>query len=258
MKMDDRFILEQAKEAISKAGETALGYWEKGVVLIQKTTDPGTVTEADKAVEEMLKEWIRATFPSDSIVAEESGGMPAGTFWTIDPIDGTNFFAHGLVDWSISLARFVDGEAVMGLTLCPPTGELFWAVKGGGAFVNGKQIHVSKKVKKHKESLINIGMDIVWLYDRMDIEVALIKGTRSHWVTGSTALALARLAEGKVDQAVHMQQSIWDVAVASLLIPEAGGPFRRWDNGPLDCTGARANDIYASNGSLPKDWFFLK
>jgi fructose-1,6-bisphosphatase/inositol monophosphatase family enzyme len=257
MKMDDRSILEAAKGAISKAGETALEYWQKGVVLTQKTNDPGTVSEADKAVEELLKGWIRANFPDDSIVAEESGGSPTGTFWTIDPIDGTNFFAHHLVDWSISLARFVDGEAAMGLTLCPPTGELFWATKGGGAFVNGKRIKVSA-VDQTKMAIVNLNQDTIRFYDRVDVDQALIKGTRSHWVVGSTALALARLAEGRIDLAVHMKQSIWDIAAASVLIPEAGGVFRRWDGGALDCTGARANDIYASNGVLPEDWFFLK
>jgi fructose-1,6-bisphosphatase/inositol monophosphatase family enzyme len=257
MKMDDRSILEQAKKAISEAGETALEYWQKGIVLTHKTNDPGTVTEADKAVEEFLKGWIRTNFPDDSIVAEESGGSPTGTFWSIDPIDGTNFFAHRLVDWSISLARFVNGEAVMGLTLCPPTGELFWATKGGGAFVNGKRIRVSA-VRELKHVLANLNQDTIRFYDRVDVDQALIKGTRSHWVTGSTALTLARLAEGKIDLAVHMKQSIWDIATASVLIPEAGGVFRRWDNGPLDCTGDRANDIYADNGSLSQDWFFLE
>jgi len=255
--MNDDDVVEQAKKAILEAGQISLRYWKRGVAQVEKTVGYGTVTEADKAVEEFLKGWIRANFPSDSVVAEESGGEPAGTFWTIDPIDGTEFFARHLVDWSISLARVVQGEAVLGLTLCPPTGELFWAVKGGGAFVNGNQIHVSA-VDNNKQSLINIGLDVIRLYDRADIEEAVIKGTRSHWIVGSTALALARLTEGKIDQAVHMKQSIWDIAAASVMIPEAGGLFRRWDKDPLDCTGARANDIYASNGVLPENWFFLK
>jgi fructose-1,6-bisphosphatase/inositol monophosphatase family enzyme len=66
------------------------------------------------------------------------------------------------------------------------------------------------------------------------------------------------LAEGKIDQAVHMGQSIWDIAAASVLITEAGGVFRTWDRSPLDCSGERANDVYVSNGVLPQDWFFLE
>src|SRR3989344_996552 len=127
--MDDDRVLAAAKTAISQAGVLALDYQTKGVTLVEveKTIGYGTVTEADKAVEEFLKERIRSDFPGESIVAEESRGVPAGTLWTIDPIDGTTFCARGLVDWSTSISRFVDGEAVVGLTYCPPTGELFYA-----------------------------------------------------------------------------------------------------------------------------------
>ncbi|HSX58337.1 MAG TPA: inositol monophosphatase, partial [Candidatus Saccharimonadales bacterium] len=222
----------------------------------EKTRDYGTVSEADTAVEQFLKTWVRTTFPDESIVAEESGGEALRIGWTIDPIDGTNFFAHGLTDWSISLSRFVDGEVVLGITYCPPTDEMFWAVKGSGAFVNGIKVKVSD-LENPKREIVNLGQDIIRLYNRVDIEEELIKESRTHWAIGSTALALCKLGEGKIDLAVHMKQSIWDIAVGSLFIPEAGGRFRTWDSSPLDFSGKRANDIYADNGSLPQDWPFL-
>src|SRR5437870_593537 len=100
-------------------------------------------------VEDGLKDWIHSNFPGEAIVAEESGGKPRleGNFWTIDPIDGTTDFVHGLFDFSISLSRVVKDQVVLGVTYAPATDELFYGVKGEGAFVaqqtwqfNGEQI----------------------------------------------------------------------------------------------------------------------
>lgn len=186
----------------------------------------------------------------------------------------------------MNLARVIDDEVVLAVTYCPATDELFYATKGGRAFVSQRvwqidgsevspvdleqelthklerivkveQLHVSSQTV-HRESLINIGLDLIRRCSRPDVEEEVIRGTKSHWTAGSTASITARLAQGKVDQAVHMEQSIWDIAVGKLLVEEAGGLFRRWENEPLDFTGARANNVYISNGNLPQDWSFLK
>lgn len=285
--MNDLEVLEFAKGLVLSEGRKVYAQWKSGGNVEVLKPDNSHVTEFDLKVEAGFKASIQRNFPNDLIVAEESsiGVKPEGVFWTIDPIDGTTFFAHGLFDYSLSLARIIEGEVVLAVTYCPATDELFYATKGGGAFVSQRvwqidgieislldiepelfcklervekveQLHVSAQ-GVHRESLINIGLDLIRRCRRPGIEEEVIRGTKSHWTAGSTALTIARLAQGKVDQAVHMEQSIWDVAAGKLLVEEAGGLFQRWDNGPLDFTGARANNVYISNGQLSQDWSFL-
>ena len=115
---------------------------------------------------------------------------------------------------------------------------------------NGKKIHVSEE-KNLQNSIINLGQDITRMYDMPEIEQRFIKASRAHYAISSSALAYCRLAEGKINVAVHPRQPFWDIGPGKILIEEAGGKITNWD-GEQDfvITRERKNNIIASNGWL--------
>ncbi|MDY6766298.1 MAG: inositol monophosphatase family protein, partial [Candidatus Nanohaloarchaea archaeon] len=116
-----------------------------GFDIERKSSYTDLVTEADHAVQETVVETIAAEFPGDGFLAEEDDLRPEGEdrVWVIDPIDGTTNFAHGFPYYCTSIALQVDGEPVVGVVNRPPQEELFTAVRGGGASLNGTPIKVS-------------------------------------------------------------------------------------------------------------------
>ena len=104
------------------------------------------VTDVDVAVERMFRELVAERFPDHQVLAEEIGGdaaVPRGPCWVFDPIDGTTNFAHGLPIFCASLALEIDGVAEVAAVYDPNRRELFTAERGGGAFLNGRPLHVS-------------------------------------------------------------------------------------------------------------------
>lgn len=240
------------KEGIIEAGKIALGFWQRGIKAEIKTASYDVTTEADRAVEEYLASWIGKHFQNTGIISEELGGEAIGDFFTIDGIDGSSFFASGLKEWAISLARIQNGEVVLSMVYSPACDELYYAKRGLGTYLNEERIYVSKE-DKFQNAVINLGQDIVRMYNRSDIEVRFIKTSRAHWVTASSALAYGRLAAGKIHLAVHMGQPVWDIAPGIVLVEEAGGRFTNWsDNKDFVMNGKRVNNIVASNSILHK------
>ena len=117
------------------------------------------VTEVDKGAEKIILDILRPEFPNDKILAEESGaseGADNSRRWLIDPIDGTTNFAHSYPMFCVSIGLEQAGKFVMGVVFNPVSNELFWAETGKGAWLNEKQIKVSK-VNNLSESLLATG-----------------------------------------------------------------------------------------------------
>ena len=129
-----------------KAGEIQMSFIDTGFEVSHKGTID-LVTEADVAVETMFRKMIAERFPDHTILAEEFGEdaatQGASHCWVFDPIDGTNNYAHGLPIFCSSLALEIDGKGEIGAIYDPTRKELFVAERGGGAFLNGRPIHVS-------------------------------------------------------------------------------------------------------------------
>ncbi len=127
--------------------------------------DVNPVTETDLAAERLILEHLRAAFPDHRILAEEGGGdswaVPGPPVWLVDPLDGTNNFAHGFPHVAVSLALVADGEPLVGIIYDPLRDETFAAVAGGGATLNGEPIHVSS-VARLEDALLATGFP----YDR--------------------------------------------------------------------------------------------
>ena len=194
------------------------------------------VTEIDKESEAIIIRKIRQHYPSHDILAEESGGhnMESEYRWIIDPLDGTTNYTHSLPIFCVSIGVAQNGTVVAGAIYNPSTDEMFTAEKGGGAFLNGKKIHVSSN-----DSLINSLLVTGFPYNVKEnpdhvVEhfVNLLMKGQGVRRLGSAALDLAYVAAGRLDGYWEVFLNPWDKAAGILLVQEAGGVVTDFKNNP--------------------------
>ena len=193
---------------------------------VQLKEDRSPVTIADQKAEEFLRKKISKDFPDHGIIGEEFGEENSSRewVWTIDPIDGTRSFIHGIPLFSTLLALLQNGKPVMGIICMPALNETAWAIKGKGAFLDNQPINVSNqrdisgatiatadrycfKEKKYLKLWQN-------LYSNSDIAR-----------TYPDAFGHLLAARGSVDVMVDPWAYIWDFAPCKIIIEEAGGLF---------------------------------
>jgi myo-inositol-1(or 4)-monophosphatase len=184
-------------------------------------SEKDVVTEADHLSEEAILEMIGRAFPDDAFLAEESGasGNLVDRLWVIDPLDGTVNYANGLPFFAVSIGLVVEGEAVLGVVLDPSRGELFTAVNGGGAFLNGKAIHASTK-ERISDDVVHLGLPRSG-FARQNTQFR--KAVRIVRAMGSATLGMTYLANGRFDAYVQWQGlSTWDICAAGVIALEGG------------------------------------
>ncbi|MDO4629387.1 MAG: inositol monophosphatase family protein [Planctomycetia bacterium] len=225
-----------AEETARAAGKVLLDYADRFHVREKGHAD--LVTEADFASQEKVKEMILGAFPTHKILGEENipgtdaAGGPGVYRWIVDPLDGTTNYVHKYPHFAVSLALEYDREMQVGVIFAPMTGECFTAIRGGGAFLNGKQIHTSPETEIEK-SLVAIGMPPESGPGSLDLRGFLyaLQSTQGFRRTGSTALNIAYVASGRMDVAWHFRTKPWDVAAGTLMVREAGGVIRSSNGG---------------------------
>lgn len=191
------------------------------------------VTQADVDSEKSIKKTISEVFPDDIFLAEEShngASLTSHRTWIIDPIDGTTNFAHGVPFYAVSIALYIEYEPVVAVILGLPMKELFTAVKGEGAFLNGVNIRVSN-TSNPKSSLIGTGFpyrDLSVLDDYLKVFEVLMHETHGVRRPGSASYDMAYVACGRYDGFYEYALAPWDVAAGALLIREAGGVVTDW------------------------------
>lgn len=239
--------LEQVINWTTEAGEIAKKMQSQDIEKHYKAPTE-LVTAADTAVEEFLLKKIREQFPDHSINAEESGELlqDSDHEWFVDPIDGTLNYSHGLPIYSVSVAYAYRGELQIGVIFSPGLGETFWALKGEGAFLNGKRIQVSV-IDSLSDSLLITGFR-KYLLDtpRSNIKnfVSFSREVQTIRRLGSAALDMAYVACGRAEGFWEIALNPWDVAAGILIIREAGGIvgglYDKADllNGNVDILGA--------------------
>jgi myo-inositol-1(or 4)-monophosphatase len=243
-------ITEVALAAAARGGDILRQHWGKQHS-VQKKGSIDLVTEADIASEKAMVEIIRSSFPEHGIQAEE-GGMEAGKAsqtWIIDPLDGTTNYAHGLPEFSLSIALSTGGRPVFGLVLSPIMGELFCAVEGKGATLNGKSIHVSN-VQKLKESLLVTGFP----YELESIATPVMHRLQQCLLAsqgirrlGSAALDLCYVACGRFEGFWEQNLAPWDTAAGIVIAREAGASVTDFADKPYDIN---KKEILATNGFI--------
>ena len=220
------------REAGALARKTAQGafrHWTKG-------EDKSPVTEADIAVNDLLHQQLTALCPGAGWLSEETAEIPSSTtlMWIVDPIDGTRAFISGRADWAISVALVEDGRPLVAALYAPVTEEIFLAVRGTGATLNGTPI-------KANEGDGLRGAKIAGPNRYLDRFSSLAEGTLAQPKVHSLALRLARVAQGALDAAFSSRGSHdWDLAAADLLVHEAGGALTDFTGRPLKYSGSQA------------------
>jgi myo-inositol-1(or 4)-monophosphatase len=210
-----------------EAGRLALSYFrDLGALTIErKANAQDVVSRADRDVETYLRAEILARFPGDGIIGEEHGANDgaSGHVWVIDPIDGTSPFLCGLRDWCVSIAIRRGDETVAGAIVDPNTEELFLAIAGQGATLNGRPLRIDPELSL-QNGLCGVGAShrtppqLVSLF----VDHLLSEGGM-FFRNGSGALMLANVAAGRLAGYCEPHMHPWDCLAGLLLVREAGG-----------------------------------
>ncbi len=251
-------VLQLATEAALTAGKLILSLQGKAEVRY-KGSSYNLVTKADKESENAIVSMIRSSMPDSIVMSEETlwqQNIMAERLWIIDPLDGTNNFAHSIPHYCVSIAYAEKGSVKAGVIYDPNRDEMFTAESGMGAFCNGEKISVSQS-KSLKESVIATGfyyergeMMQNTLFSIFQLLNENIQGIRR---MGSAALDLSWVACGRYEGYFEYMLSPWDFAAGMLLIKEAGGVFTDRDGNDV---GLCSQGVVCSNKYLYKE--FLK
>lgn len=209
------------------------------------------VTAADTEVQEFIHRRIRRAFPDHGILAEEGLDTTTGTEWrwVVDPLDGTKNFARGIPSFCVSLAAERGGRAEVGVVYDPIYEELFAGVRGHGAWLDGRPIHVSE-VSSLQEAFLATGLP--HRVQRFSGSIARTFGRFANRCLGvrdrgAGALDLCYVACGRFDGYWEIDQSPWDIAAGGLIVEEAGGRMSGFRGNPFDIYGG---ETVASNGKI--------
>ena len=250
--MNDEKILRTAQEAAFQAGKYLKeNYKPDRRPEIEFKGDIDLVTEKDRESQKIIYRILKENFPGHSILGEEDLNVEKDKelLWLLDPLDGTTNFAHSLPMFSVSIAFLVEGKTRAGVVYVPLLDEMFYAVKGGGAFLNKKKITVSKERDLGK-SLLATGFP----YDRRVSKVnnvdhfnKFIVKARGIRRMGSAAIDLSYTAAGRFDGFWEIKLNPWDTAAAFLFVEEAGGKVTDFSGNPYN---PFMKECAASNGRI--------
>ena len=246
MNADWRTRYELAMDAARTAGDHARGYYET-TFQVEKKADASPVTIADREAEQIIRKLVSQHFPNDGFLGEEFGDQPgtSGFRWVIDPIDGTRSFVRHIPIWATLIGLEYRGEQIGGIAYIPVMGQMYRALRGDGAFMNDRRIHVST-TEALADSLMCYS-SIRWFQGagRESTFLELVKATQRQRGFGDF-YGFTLLAEGACDVMLEHGVHEWDVSALKAIVEEAGGTFTDWNGTPTTQTP----DVLATNGKL--------
>jgi histidinol-phosphatase len=214
------------------ADEITLGRFRASDLAIERKPDLTPVTEADRAVEQRVRERLATERPHDAVVGEEYGASPgAGARrWIVDPIDGTKNYVRGVPVWATLLALQERGEIVVGVVSAPALGRRWWASRGAGAFLDDgltgspRPIRVSGVRTLRDAHFIFAGVED---WKGQGMTAALLEFSRRCWRTRGLGdlWSYMLVAEGGAEIGIDPVVSLWDLAAPQIIVEEAGGRF---------------------------------
>jgi myo-inositol-1(or 4)-monophosphatase len=243
--------LQVAQAAARAGGEVVMRYFREGVVMRGKQSY-NLVSDADVEAEQAIARVIQATYPEHAIMGEETfaGDAAAEHLWIVDPLDGTNNFAHRLPQFAVSVAYYHRGEPQCGAIYDPVHDVWHTAELGQGAYCNGQRVHVGDETRLD-QVIIGCG----FYYDRGammeatlaaigDLFRAQIHGIRRF---GAATLDLCCVGAGQFGGFFEFELAPWDFAAGRLYVTEAGGVVTTCRGEPLPIA---KTSLLASNGRL--------
>lgn len=249
--------LRVAAKAAMAGAEIILDYFERGVAMRSKAEDESynLVSDADVESERAIAALIQREFPAHQILGEEecAGDINAEHLWIIDPLDGTNNFAHHIPHFAVCIGYYHQGEAVSAVVVNPVRGDWYYAHRGEGAFHNGQKLSVNASAQL-SEVMVGCG----FYYDRGAMMRATLSAVEAffeqqiHGIRrfGTAALDLCQVASGQYGVFFEYQLAAWDFGAARLILEESGGTITDAKGAPLHL---RTSSILASNKLLHAD-----
>lgn len=224
---------------------------------LRVTTKPDMtpVSDADTAVEEVLRSTLGRARPRDAVLGEEFGEAAGrgNRRWVIDPIDGTKNFVRGVPVWATLIALLVGDEPVVGLVSAPALGRRWWAALGSGAYAGKHQAQATRIQVSQVRTLADASFSYSSLRGweeagRLD---GMLQLCRKVWRSRAYGdfFSYMLVAEGAVDAAAEPEVSLWDLAALVPIVAEAGGRFSDLDGRP----GPAGGSGVATNGPLHED-----
>ena len=227
---------------VNEAAELALGFFRRQEELqIDRKGHQDFVSQADRAVEELLRRRLSESLPEDGIVGEEGSRVAgsSGFTWVIDPIDGTTNFISGIPAWTVVLAGVSDGRTQIGIIHDPCHDEIFVAVRDQGATLNGAPLRVPEGDR------LSDGTTGIGFSNRVE-NAGAIKLAQNIFDEGgiflrnaSGALSIAYVAAGRLLGYVEEHMNAWDCLAAQLIVEEAGGRVEEQDADDMIERGGR-------------------
>jgi histidinol-phosphatase len=218
-------FLSAARAAAAAAATEILRYY-RGEFEVELKADLSPVTIADRRAEEIIKGMLLAEFPDHGFYGEESGRDQADAefLWLVDPIDGTKSFVGGYAMFSTQIALLRRGELVLGVSSAPAAGEIAWAVRGRGAWLDGAAVRVSgcsslAEAAVSTGNLKSLATSPRWAsLGRIAAQANRIRGYGDYY-------HYHRLAAGQIDAVIESDVNILDIAALAVIVGEAGGVF---------------------------------
>lgn len=254
---DWRQVLGQAIKAVSLGREVLLNYFGN-LEHIEEKFQAGLVSEADKESERVIAEHLKKNFPDIEFLGEESAyasgakvQQPAGPQgrWIVDPLDGTTNYVHRFPIFCISLGLEVSGQMQLAVIDVPMLNETYTAIRGQGAFVNGRPLRVSKTTEL-KDALLATGFVSEHehvIAEQLRIFDKIVRESRGVRRPGAAAYDLTQVARGVFDGYWERNIQPWDAAAGILLVEEAGGVVQTYRGEPYT---PYKNSIVAGNAQL--------
>jgi len=228
-------VMTVAQRAAHEAGAILLDW--RGRFDVRHKGHADLVTQADDAAQRAILSIVQTAFPDHGFIGEEQNLAIEGEsdyIWIVDPLDGTTNYVHDLPHYAVSIGVARGADLVAAVVFNPASGECFTAERGGGAFLNGKQIRCSET-----EQLAH-GLVAASLPPKVDEAspafrqlVAAMKSTQAIRRMGSSALNLANVAAGRLDAYWATTVQTWDVAAGMLLVRESGGSISHISGSPF-------------------------
>jgi histidinol-phosphatase len=239
--------LKAALDAAEHAATIARSLFERNIAVRIKE-DKSPVTEADVRCEIAIREILETRFPSHGFYGEETGSRDrnAESLWLVDPIDGTKAFVREYPMFSTQIALMRRGEIVLGVSSAPVYGELAYAQRGCGAYLNGKRMEVSRistieAAALSSGNLRTLAGSSQWgRYGALVAQVNRIRGYGDF-------LHYHLLAGGKIDAVIETDINILDIAACVAIVSEAGGRFTDLSGAPITL---ESTSVLATNGPM--------
>lgn len=214
-----------------------------------KSNETDLVTRVDKESEARIREILLSSYPDHVVLGEEEGQQGDAPYrWIVDPLDGTLNYAHGFPFYCVSIGLEIDGRLEVGVVLDSLRNELFTAVRGGGAFLNGAPVSVTQETELRRSMLATgFSYDPESAVNNVEIMGRMLGRCRTVRRPGAAALDLAYVACGRIDGFWELKLNAWDVAAGVLLVSEAGGRVTGGNGEPYN---VHEKVLVSSNGTI--------